>query len=116
MNWYYDKKELQARTPSILEGRTWPEEDVQRREGAKFILDLGTKIGLVYSTVATGVVYFHRFYMFQSFDKFPKFLTACSYLFIAGKVSFRNVILSWESCPDYGPNVIMVFSFRNLLW
>ncbi|CAG0914634.1 unnamed protein product [Notodromas monacha] len=78
--------QLRGHTPTILEGHTWKEEEQFRREGAKFLLDLSSKIGLVYSTVATGVVYFHRFYMFQSFDKFPKFVTACSCLFLAGKV------------------------------
>lgn len=36
--------------------------------------------------MATGVVYFHRFYMFQSFKAFPRYVTACCCLFLAGKV------------------------------
>jgi hypothetical protein len=94
MDWYYDKRELQTRTPTIIDGRTWAEEEAFRREGAKFILDLGMQIGLIYSTVATGVVYFHRFYMFHSFEKFPKYLTACSCLFLAGKVSYIAVSIA----------------------
>lgn len=43
-------------------------------------MDLG------YNTMATGVVYFHRFYMFHSFKQFPRYVTACCCLFLAGKV------------------------------
>lgn len=43
-------------------------------------MDLG------HNTNATGVVYFHRFYMFHSFRQFPRFVTACCCLFLAGKV------------------------------
>lgn len=43
-------------------------------------MDLG------YNTTATGVVYFHRFYMFHSFRQFPRYITACCCLFLAGKV------------------------------
>jgi hypothetical protein len=43
-------------------------------------MDLG------YNTTATGVVYFHRFYMFHSFRQFPRYVTACCCLFLAGKV------------------------------
>ena len=43
-------------------------------------MDLG------YNTKATGVIYFHRFYMFHSFRQFPRYVTASCCLFLAGKV------------------------------
>lgn len=55
-------------------------------EGARFIIDTGTKMDLGYNTMATGVVYFHRFYMFHSFKNFPRYVTACCCLLLAGKV------------------------------
>ena len=36
--------------------------------------------------MATGVVFFHRFYMFHSFNEFPRYLMAACCLFLAGKV------------------------------
>lgn len=39
-----------------------------------------------YDTMATGVVFFHRFYMFHSFNEFPRYLMATCCLFLAGKV------------------------------
>ncbi|KAF4528365.1 hypothetical protein B566_EDAN006622 [Ephemera danica] len=83
--WYFDKKELRN-TPSIQEGIDYETECRYRKEGARFIIDTGTKMDLGYNTMATGVVYFHRFYMFHSFRTFPRYVTACCCLFLAGKV------------------------------
>lgn len=83
--WYYDKKDLRT-TVSIRNGLDYETERRYRKEGARFIMQCGTKMGLGHNTVATGVVYFHRFYMFHSFKTFPRYVTACCCLFLAGKV------------------------------
>ncbi|CAL7949901.1 unnamed protein product [Xylocopa violacea] len=83
--WYYKKKELKN-TPSIQDGIDYETECRYRKEGARFIIDMGTKMDLGYNTMATGAVYFHRFYMFHSFKNFPRYVTACCCLFLAGKV------------------------------
>ncbi|XP_016954309.1 cyclin-K [Drosophila biarmipes] len=83
--WYYDKKELRE-APSILDGISFDTERRYRKEGARFIMECGTKMGLGHNTMATGVVYYHRFYMFHSFRSFPRYVTACCCLFFAGKV------------------------------
>lgn len=75
--WYYEKKDLKRETPSIQDGIDYETESRYRKEGARFIIDTGTKMGLRYDTMATGVVYFHRFYMFHSFKEFPRYVTAC---------------------------------------
>ncbi|XP_055643194.1 cyclin-K [Toxorhynchites rutilus septentrionalis] len=84
-NWYYEKKDLRN-TPSIKDGIDFETERRYRKEGARFIMQTGTSMGLGHNTVATGVVYFHRFYMFHSFKTFPRYVTACCCLFLAGKV------------------------------
>ncbi|XP_011204406.2 cyclin-K [Bactrocera dorsalis] len=83
--WYWDKKDLRD-TPSILDGISFETERRYRKEGARFIMNCGTEMGLGHNTMATGVVYFHRFYMFHSFKSFPRYVTACCCLFLAGKV------------------------------
>lgn len=83
--WYYDKKDLRN-TMSIRDGLDYETERRYRKEGARFIMQCGTSMGLGHNTVATGVVYFHRFYMFHSFRTFPRYVTACCCLFLAGKV------------------------------
>lgn len=84
-NWYYDKKDLKS-SPSIRDGLDFETERRYRKEGARFIMDCGMSMDLGHNTMATGVVYFHRFYMFQSFKQFPRYVTACCCLFLAGKV------------------------------
>ncbi|KAJ8921684.1 hypothetical protein NQ315_010593 [Exocentrus adspersus] len=83
--WYYDKKELRS-TPSSQDGIDYKTEMRYRKEGARLIIDTGSKMDLGYNTMATGVVYYHRFYMFHSFKQFPRYVTACCCLFLAGKV------------------------------
>lgn len=83
--WYFDKKELKS-TPSIQDGLDYNTELRYRREGARLILDIGNKMGLRFDTIWTGVLYFHRFYMFRSFKDFPRYVTATCCLFLAGKV------------------------------
>ncbi|XP_064623143.1 cyclin-K-like isoform X2 [Lineus longissimus] len=83
--WYYEKRDLRY-TPSYKDGIDPETEARYRREGARFIIDTGTKMGLRYDTCATGVVYFHRFYMFHSFREFHRYVTGACCLFLAGKV------------------------------
>ncbi|ESN94344.1 hypothetical protein HELRODRAFT_107709 [Helobdella robusta] len=83
--WYYEKKDL-LNTPSVRQGMSPDTESRYRRDGARFIIDAGAKMGLKYDTCATGVVLFHRFYMFHSFIEFPRCVTAACCLFLAGKV------------------------------
>lgn len=83
--WYYDKTELK-RTPSISDGISFETEQRYRREGSRFIIQVGSVMKLRYDTMASGVVYFHRFYMHHSFKSFPRYVTASCCLFLAGKV------------------------------
>lgn len=83
--WYYDRRDLKN-TCSVREGLDYDTERRYRKEGARFIMQCGTAMGLGHNTIATGVVYFHRFYMFHSFKSFPRYVTACCCLFLAGKV------------------------------
>lgn len=73
-------------TPSIQDGIDFETERRYRKEGARFIMQIGTGMGLGHNTLATGIVYFHRFYMFHSFKTFPRYVTASCCLFLAGKV------------------------------
>ena len=57
-----------------------------RREGARLLLDIGNSLKLRYDACATGLVFFHRFYMFHSFKEFNRYVIACASLFLSGKV------------------------------
>ncbi|GAB1598569.1 cyclin-K-like [Argonauta hians] len=83
--WFFEKKDLRN-TASYQDGISPEVEARYRREGARFILDAGTKMGLRFDTCGTGVVYFHRFYMLHSFREFHRYVTGACCLFLAGKV------------------------------
>ncbi|CAH1261884.1 CCNK [Branchiostoma lanceolatum] len=83
--WYYEKKDIMC-SPSATAGVDYATECRYRREGARFIIDAGTALGLKPQTFATGVVYFHRFYMFHTFKDFNRYVTGACCLFLAGKV------------------------------
>lgn len=35
-----------------------------------------------YDTLATGIIYFHRFYMFHSFKQFPRYVSSYPQVFL----------------------------------
>jgi hypothetical protein len=103
-NWYYEKKDLR-KTPSVADGIAYETELRYRRESARFILKVGLEMKLRYDTLATGVVYMHRFYMCHSFKTFSRFVTACGCLFLAGKVEetpkkCKDIIKVAKSCME----------------
>ncbi|OON14081.1 cyclin domain protein [Opisthorchis viverrini] len=83
--WYYTREELQ-KTPSFYDHIDPETEARYRREGARFLFDVSSKLNLRYDTCATAIVFFHRFYMFHSFKAFPRYVTASCCLMLAGKV------------------------------
>ena len=86
MHWYYTLEDIELNTPSRRDGIDFETEHQYRSEGARFIMDLGNKLGLRYVTMATGIVYYHRFYMFHSFKEFSRWVVSAACLFLAGKV------------------------------
>ena len=48
-------------------------------------MELGKALNLSHNTMATGAVYYHRFYMFHAFQDFPRYVTSTCCLFLAGK-------------------------------
>lgn len=84
--WIFDSEKLEF-TPSQRDGITKLQERWLRIDGSKFIQNLGAQqLNLHHCTVATGAVFFHRFYMFYSFKMFPVYPMAATCLFLAGKV------------------------------
>ncbi|XP_014219448.1 cyclin-K [Copidosoma floridanum] len=84
--WYWERDVIETDTPSRQDGLDYATELLHRQKGARFIVDCGREITKVYNTFATGVVFFHRFYMFRSFKTFPPYVTAACCLYLAGKV------------------------------
>lgn len=111
--WLFDADQLDF-TPSFRDGIPRAQETELRVNGAEFIKSLGNKqLDLHHNTVATGAVFFHRFYMFHSLKMFPIYPLAATCLFLAGKVEetpkksndivkFSKLILSEQNFAQFG--------------
>ena len=84
--WYFTQEDIRERTPSREEGVSPSIEARYRKDGARFIINASNTLGLRYDTMATGVVFFHRFFMVQSFRQFDRWVVGASCLLLAGKV------------------------------
>lgn len=74
VKWCYDKRELRN-PPSVQKGLPLDTEQRYRREGIRFIRELGYAMNLSPATMATASVYFHRFYMFHTFQDFARYVS-----------------------------------------
>jgi protein BUR2 len=63
--WLFTKSELQA-SPSIQAGMTPDQEKATRAKGIQLINEVGQKLRLHQTTIATAAMFFHRFYMRMS--------------------------------------------------
>ena len=59
--------------------------------------------------MATGVVFFHRFFMFHSFNDFPRYVMATCCLFLAGKVEETP-----KKCKDIIKSAKVYLEGKNL--
>lgn len=81
--WYFDKHELRN-TPSHKDGMSSEEEASFRRMGVRLLVQVAVDMNLPYSTWASGAVFFHRFFMRNSFRKYNHIAAAACCLFLAG--------------------------------
>ncbi|KAL7074419.1 hypothetical protein ACQ4LE_006735 [Meloidogyne hapla] len=85
-NWLWNPEDLEN-TPSVRAGISIEEENDLRKEGVRVIKEIGKSINLKTNpTLATASVFFHRFYMFNTFADYPPRMMALACLFLAGKV------------------------------
>jgi cyclin T len=81
-DWYFTKEELTAGyTPDELK-----HEVKLRRNTCAFLQEAGMKLGLPQLTIATAIVFFHRFYATRKFSEYERYIIATTCLFLAGKV------------------------------
>eukprot|EP00050_Salpingoeca_kvevrii_P021318 m.109059 g.109059 ORF g.109059 m.109059 type:complete len:288 (+) comp9287_c0_seq2:138-1001(+) len=76
-----------AAAPSTEDGMSSEEELRMRSEGVSHIRDIGLRLRLPNTLTATAAVFFHRFFMFQSFRVFDHATTAIACLLVAVKTA-----------------------------
>ncbi|KAI9264661.1 cyclin-like protein [Helicostylum pulchrum] len=96
--WYFTKDDL-LDTPTIIHGRTFEDEQLDRVKGCHFLLAVGARLNLPQLVVVTASTFFHRFYMRQSMTNYHVYDIASTCLFIATKVEectrrFKDIVLA----------------------
>lgn len=107
-DWYFSKDELvKGYSPEELKT------EIQvRRQTCAFLQEAGMKLGLPQLTIATAIVFFHRFYATKKFAEYDISIIATTCLFLAGKVEetpkkLKDIIAITDllRCKDSSPPV-----------
>ncbi|KAI9492809.1 cyclin-like protein, partial [Zychaea mexicana] len=98
--WYFSKDDLQY-TPSVADGMTVQQEQLDRTKGCLYLLAIAAKLNLPQLVVSTACTFFHRFFMRQSMTRFHVYDIAATSLFVATKV---------EECTRRIKDIIFVCS------
>eukprot|EP00730_Choanoeca_flexa_P000438 TRINITY_DN10198_c0_g1_i1.p1 TRINITY_DN10198_c0_g1~~TRINITY_DN10198_c0_g1_i1.p1 ORF type:complete len:294 (+),score=52.40 TRINITY_DN10198_c0_g1_i1:35-916(+) len=72
-------------TPSRDDGIPQEKEERYRRDGARFIRDLGTTLSLAPTTFCTGIALYHRFFIKHSYKQYNRWHVAAACLFFGAK-------------------------------
>eukprot|EP00252_Welwitschia_mirabilis_P018908 TRINITY_DN423_c0_g1_i3.p1 TRINITY_DN423_c0_g1~~TRINITY_DN423_c0_g1_i3.p1 ORF type:complete len:221 (-),score=36.47 TRINITY_DN423_c0_g1_i3:9-671(-) len=98
-NRYFTKEEIEKNSPSRKDGIDLKKETYFRKSYCTFLQDLGMRLKVPQVTIATAIVFCHRFFLCQSHAKNDRYTVATACMFLAGKVeetpqSLKNVILT----------------------
>ncbi|KAK7255997.1 hypothetical protein RIF29_29426 [Crotalaria pallida] len=77
-SWYMSREEIVENSPSRKDGIDWKKETDYRRSYCKFLWDLGTRLELPQSTIATAIIFCHRFFLQQSHAKNDRTVGCCT--------------------------------------
>uniref|UniRef100_A0A803P0N8 B-like cyclin n=1 Tax=Cannabis sativa TaxID=3483 RepID=A0A803P0N8_CANSA len=96
--WYFSRKEIEENSPSRGDGVDLKKETYLRKSYCTFLQDLGMRLKVPQVTIATAIIFCHRFFLRQSHAKNDRRTIATVCMFLAGKVEetprpLKDVIL-----------------------
>nr|QYW07139.1 cyclin T1-3 [Dimocarpus longan] len=96
--WYFSRKEIEENSPSKRDGIDLRREAYLRKSYCTFLQDLGMRLKVPQITIATAIIFCHRFFCRQSHAKNDRRTIATVCMFLAGKVEetprpLKDVIL-----------------------
>ncbi|KAI3467528.1 hypothetical protein Pfo_024191 [Paulownia fortunei] len=96
--WYLSRKEIEENSPSRRDGIDLKKETYLRKSYCTFLQDLGMRLKVPQVTIATAIIFCHRFFLRQSHAKNDRRTIATVCMFLAGKVEetprpLKDVIL-----------------------
>ncbi|KAI9122709.1 hypothetical protein K1719_006549 [Acacia pycnantha] len=97
-HWYLSRKLIEEYSPSRRDGIGLKKETYLRRSYCTFLQDLGMRLKVPQVTIATAIVFCHRFFLQHSHAKNDRRIIATVCMFLAGKVEetprpLKDVIL-----------------------
>ncbi|KAI0495478.1 hypothetical protein KFK09_021779 [Dendrobium nobile] len=107
--WYFTRKEIEEYSPSRRDGIDLKKETYLRKSYCTFLRELGMRLKVPQVTIATAIIFCHRFFLRQSHAKNDRMTIATVCMFLAGKVEetprpLKDVILvSYEIIHKKGP-------------
>ncbi|KAL8201215.1 hypothetical protein R6Q57_012554 [Mikania cordata] len=110
--WYFSRKEIEENSPSRPDGVDLKKETYFRKSYCTFLQDLGMRLKVPQVTIATAIIFCHRFFLRQSHAKNDRRTIATVCMFLAGKVEetprpLKDVILvSYEINNKKDPEAI----------
>ncbi|KDP25099.1 hypothetical protein JCGZ_22634 [Jatropha curcas] len=110
--WYFSRKEIEDNSPSRRDGIDLKKETYLRKSYCTFLQDLGMRLKVPQLTIATAIIFCHRFFLRQSHAKNDRRTIATVCMFLAGKVEetprpLKDVILvSYEIIHKKDPEAV----------
>ncbi|XP_024023805.1 cyclin-T1-3 [Morus notabilis] len=110
--WYFSRKEIEENSPSRRDGVDLKKETYLRKSYCTFLQDLGMRLKVPQVTIATAIIFCHRFFLRQSHAKNDRRTIATVCMFLAGKVEetprpLKDVILvSYEIIHKKDPTAV----------
>lgn len=101
-SWYFSREKIEQNSPSRRDGISLFKENQLRKSYCIFLQDLGMRLKVPQVTIATSIVFCHRFFLRHSHAKNDRYTIATACMFLAGKVEetpklLQNVLfLSYE--------------------
>ncbi|KAL5726211.1 Cyclin-T1-3 [Ranunculus cassubicifolius] len=97
-HWYLSRKDIEENSPSRKDGIDLKKETSLRKSYCTFLQDLGMRLKVPQVTIATAIIFCHRFFLHQSHAKNDLKTVATVCMFLAGKVEetprpLKDVIL-----------------------
>ncbi|WOL15384.1 cyclin-T1-3-like [Canna indica] len=118
--WYSNRREIEENSPSRIDGIDLKKETYLRKSYCTFLQDLGMRLKVPQVTIATAIVFCHRFFLRQSHAKNDRRTIATVCMFLAGKVEetprpLKDVILvSYEIIHKKDPAAVQRIKQREV--
>ncbi|XP_047091499.1 cyclin-T1-3-like [Lolium rigidum] len=111
-SWYFSRKEIEENSLSRRDGIDLKKESYLRKSYCTYLQELGVRLKVPPVTIATAVVFCHRFFLRQSHARNDRMTIATVCMFLAGKVEetprpLKDVILiSYEVIHKKDPAAV----------